>query len=143
MKSEIARQLEAYFARNPVLGGKPASEAAIVATQQRLGCQFSPEYVDFLRLFGCGVIGPDPVFGIGADAVDAMGPDDDVVTQTEDFRAQNWPGVKDWYVISVDARGNPIGIGSDGRLRLSDHDVGDIVVVAESFGQFLARNLSR
>jgi len=143
MRNEIVHQLEEYFTKYPILRGRPASEATIEAAQQRLGCRFAREYVDFLRLFGCGIVGPDPVYGIGAEAVAAMGSDDDVDAQTERFRAQQWPGVTDWYVISVDGRGNPIGIGPDGKVRLSDHDVGDILIVAESFEAFLTKNLSR
>ena len=143
MKVEIVQRLEEYFAKNSILRGNPASEAAISAAERQLGCKFAPEYAEFLRLFGCGVVGPDPVFGIGADAVDAMGSEDDVVTQTKQFRAQHWPGLTDWYVISVDGRGNPIGVGPDGRVRLSDHDVGDVTVIAENFESFLAKNLSQ
>lgn len=143
MNDHVVRQLRKYFAQSPALCGKPASEAAITSAQERLGCIFEPAYVEFLRLFGCGVVGPDPIFGLGADAVDAMGSDEDVVTQTEHFRAQQWLGVSGWYVVSVDGRGNPIGIDSDGRVRLSDHDAGEIVDVAESFEKFLVKDLSR
>jgi hypothetical protein len=92
MPQTIAR-LEAHFAAAPeVLRGSPASDAAIEQAQHRLECRFHEDYVEFLVLFGCGVIGPYPVFGIGPTP-DAMAEGDGVVEQTERFRAQRWPGI--------------------------------------------------
>lgn len=143
MKRETIAQMESYFAETPVLRGGPASEEAISEAQRRLGCRFAPDYVEFLGRFGCGIVGPDPIFGIGPEAVQALAAGDDVVTQTERYRGERWPGVADWYIVSCDARGNPVGIAPDGKVRLSDHDVGDTPVIAESFEAFLVKNLSR
>jgi hypothetical protein len=135
----IAR-LEAHFSQAPeVLRGAPATEEAIKAAETRLKCRFDADYVQFLRMFGCGMVGADPVFGIGT--AEALGADEDVVTQTERYRAQRWPRVQGWYVASADARGNPIGIGDDGVVRMSDHDVGDVSVLTTSFEAFLMKCL--
>jgi len=143
MQSDLLQKLRKYFEASPILCGMPASEADITSAQRRLNCQFVREYVEFLRLFGCGVVGPDPIYGLGADHVAAMAEDDDVVTQTERFRAHRWPGVANWYIISMDGRGNPIGLDADGRVWLSDHDAHAVVPVADDFETFLAQNLAR
>jgi hypothetical protein len=72
-----------------------------------------------------------------------LGLGEDVVTQTERYRTQRWPGVDGWYIVSTDGRGNPVGIGGDGVVRMSDHDAGDVVVVATSFEAFLVERLRR
>jgi len=135
MNEETIDRLTAKFAEHPVLRGRPAADAAIESAQQRLKCRFDRDYIEFLRRFGSAVVGPNSIFGIGV--ADAMGEDEEVVEQTERFRAQRWPGVGNWYIVSVDGRGNPIGIAPDGKVRLSDHDVGDISDVAESYEMFL------
>jgi hypothetical protein len=143
MKRETIARLNAHFAEAPeVLRGSPASDDAIAEAQQQLNCRFEPDYIEFLRLFGCGVVGPYPIYGLGA-APDAMGDDDRVVEQTTNFRQQQWPGIAGWYIVSTDGRGNPIGLGPDGLVRLSDHDVGDVPVLAQSFDEFLLNCLRR
>ena len=137
MRQETIDKLQAKFAKHPVLRGQPAADAAIAAAQRRLNCRFDPDYIEFLRHFGSGVVGPNSVFGIGIAA--AMGEDEEVVRQTEQFRAQHWPGTDDWYIVSVDGRGNPVGVAPDGKVRLSDHDVADIAELADSFESFLIK----
>jgi hypothetical protein len=137
MKPDTIARLEAHFAQAPdVLRGSPASETAIAEAERQLHCRFDPDYVEFLRLFGCGVVGPSPIFGVGATP-EAMGHDDGVVLQTRRFRSQQWPGIEGWYIVSTDGRGNPIGLSPDGQVRLSDHDVGDVAVMARNFEDFL------
>ena len=139
MNQHTITMLQRHFAESPVLHGRPATNTEIMRAQQQLTCKFVPDYIEFLRLFGCGIVGPDPVFGIGV--AQAMGDTDDVVWQTKYFREQRWPGVDGWYVISEDARGNPIGIDPYGKVRRSDHDVGDISIVADDFESFLLDRL--
>lgn len=139
MNQQTIRKLERHYSERPIARGQPASAAAIEEAEQRLGCRLHPDYIEFLRLFGCGFVGPDPVYGLGPGR--PAGIEQSVVEQTEWFRSQRWPGIDGWYVISDDERGNPIGIASDGKVRLSDHDVGDTPVVAESFEEFLLQRL--
>lgn len=143
MMRETLQDVERYFRQSPELRGEPATQDVIDEAQRILGCRFSQSYVEFLSRFGCGVIGADPIYGLGPEKVDAMGIDDSVVKQTQRFRAQKWPSVENWYITSADGRGNPVGINVDGKVRLVDHDVGDVVVVAEDFDSFLRQKLAR
>ena len=48
-----------------------------------------------------------------------------------------WKLTDNLVVISVDGAGNPIGIAKDGRVWISDHDVGKDSVMADSFEDFI------
>lgn len=140
MSPRTVERVKNHFATSTVLHGTPADESAIKAAEKRLKSRFPADYVEFLRLFGCGVVGPNSVFGIGL--AEAMGVGDDVVTVTERFRSQRWPGIAEWVIISDDGRGNPIGIAPSGQIMMSDHDVGDASVLADDFEGFLVSCLS-
>jgi hypothetical protein len=47
----------------------------------------------------------------------------------------------DGVVFADDGAGNPMWIGSDGTVRLADHDNGDTVVLAPSFSSLLEENV--
>jgi streptogramin lyase len=63
------------------------------------------------------------------------------VDVTKRFRADVWPGVESWYIISIDGRGDPIGIDSCGVVWLSDHDGSEIVRLASTFDRFIVELL--
>ncbi len=116
-------------------------EASIAAAESRLACTFSPGYRAFLREIGGAIVGSDPIFGVVK--ADDMGKLWSVTDVTEHFRRQGWPAVKDWYVVSMEGRGNPVGVDASGRVWMSDHDVGDVVQVADSFEAFLEAQLGQ
>jgi hypothetical protein len=60
-----------------------------------------------------------------------------VVDVTEHFRRQSWPGTDQWYVVSMDHAGNPIGVDDAGTVNSFDHDAGVMVQVASDFESFL------
>jgi len=111
------------------------STVQIRAAERRLGCMFDPVYVRFLQEFGAAMIGADPMYGIGS----VMDCEADVVAETLSFRSDKGLGVDDWYVVSNDGRGGPIGIAPDGKVWLSDH--GEIVPIAKSFPAYLAQRI--
>jgi streptogramin lyase len=81
------------------------------------------------------MVGPDPIFGVRP--CDDLGQTWSVVAVTKHRREEGWPGVDEWYVISEDGRGNPIGMDNRGRVWRSDHDVGDIELLAKSFEGYI------
>ena len=140
MKRSTLRKIEKQFERWPDMRAEGASEAMIEEAKQALGCTFDKQYREFLTRYGSGRVGPDPIFGV-FPAPD-LGKDWSVVDMTRTFRRQGWPGVDDWYVISVDGQGNPVGMDSRGRVRISDHDVGDQAMLARTFEKYLLHLLS-
>ncbi len=84
------------------------------------------------------MVGAYPIFGVRQAEV--MGNDGwSVEEMTKRFRSEGWDGTADWYIVSMDGAGNPIGISTDGRVWISDHDVGEVSVVASDFETFIAQ----
>jgi len=67
-----------------------------------------------------------------------------VLNVTKFYKAvQGWPSIEDWYIVSDDGFGNPIGIDPKGKVWLSDHDSGfEKVKLADSFDEFLYKVLT-
>ena len=84
----------------------------------------------------------DLIYGLSkqADMSDSIW---SVVEKTNFYKIkQQWPGIEDWYIISDDGRGNPIGCKSDGSVWLSNHDAGfEQVKLADDFEEFLEKIL--
>ena len=136
MNTEIWQKLDQVFAEFPVMraDGVPASE--IRSASEALGRRFDPDYCEFVARYGGAIVGPYPVFGLRRATV--MGNQWSVVDETKWFWAEHWRGVEDWYIVSLDHCGNPIGIAPNGCVMISDHDAGDIAQVAPSFEGFIA-----
>ena len=142
MNRKTIEALERQFAALPITratGVPTASE--ILAASAAIRCKFHEDYVAFLSRFGGAMVGSLPIYGLRPTEV--TGEPWSVVDVTEKFRSQGWPHVDDWYIISDDGFGNPIGVAPDGRVVLTDHDRGFVVsVLAEDFEAFLLKHLS-
>lgn len=140
MKPETLRRLAASFEQFPCLVGTPATEDEVLDAERRLGCQFDPDYREFLLRFGGATVGSEHIHGLSP--VESM--DDEmwsVVALTEHFRGDGWRGIEGWYICSMDGRGNPIGLKPDGTVWCVDHDVGDCYLVSEMFEGFIEKCL--
>jgi SUKH superfamily protein len=142
MKPETWARLDRLFADNLAIAGRAItvargvpSDEEIAGAAESLGREFDPNYIAFLKRYGGAVVGSLPVFGLRP--VEVIGKVWSVVEVTRRYRDQNWPGTADWYVISEDGFGNPIGIDADGKVMISDHDHGDIAILARNFEDFL------
>ena len=82
------------------------------------------------------MVGPCPILGLrAAEVMDEA--ESSVVDVTLTYRNEGWPGCDEWYVVSVDHAGNPVGVARDGSVWLSDHDAGETARVADSFEGYL------
>jgi hypothetical protein len=142
MKPETWTRLDRQFADDFAIAGQAItvaretpSDQEIAAAAELLGSNFDSDYVAFLKRYGGAIVGSLPVFGLRP--VEVMGVVWSVVDVTRRYRDQEWPGTADWYVISEDGYGNPIGIDSDGQVKVSDHDHGDVATLAPTFEDFL------
>lgn len=63
-----------------------------------------------------------------------------VVTATNQFRRQKWPSVDEWYVVSMTADGNPIGLDHEGVVWVSNHGIPERL--AEDLDTYLSRVVS-
>lgn len=142
MNAQTWKRLNEEFSRFPVMKATDVPSAAeIHEAEQILGCTFSEDYKEFLRRYGGATVGSLPIFGLRPAL--ATGSPWHIVELTQRYRAQNWPGVDNWYIISEDGFGNPIGIATDGKVMISDHDAGDITVLAQDFEDFLLNHCLR
>lgn len=137
MTNETLQALEKRFSESPFLKGGPVSREEINQAAVDIAATFPPDYVEFVEKFGGGIVGPYPIFGLRK--VSAMGRAFSVVNITKEFRAQKWRATEDWVVFSEDHAGNPIGLAPDGKVWISDHDFGQVTVIAESFEDYLRK----
>src|SRR5690242_17128770 len=114
--------LEAYRARWRDSLAWPVPATEVDAASAELGLPFPPDYREFVRRYGGGLIGAYPIFGLRiskamtyADATSSA-----VDHETQRYRQQQWPGVSEWLIISSDAGGNPIGIARNGQVWVSN-----------------------
>ena len=137
MRTDTIEALEEKFRLSPFLMGGTVSREEIDQAAMVIGATFPEDYIDFLERFGGAIVGPYPIFGLRK--VSAMGTTFSVVNVTNDFRQQNWRGTEDWVVFSEDHAGNPIGIAPDGKVWISDHDIGQVTILAECFEDYLRK----
>ncbi|MEZ6046013.1 MAG: SMI1/KNR4 family protein [Planctomycetaceae bacterium] len=140
MKPETLSKLDDQFARWPESRAQETpSVEEIQNAQKTLDCKFHEDYAEFLSRYGGGLVGSLPVYGLRP--VEYMGNVWSVVEVTREFRADDWPGCEDWYVISEDGYGNPIGIDQAGTVLSYNHDRGGLVKWADDFESFLVHLL--
>lgn len=134
MKKDTIKRLQALFAESPILVAEGVDDAEIDAAEKAIGASFVPDYRWFLRQHGGAMVKSLPVYGLRWSKVMA---ETTVVEVTQWFRKQGWKLTDQLVVISEDGSGNPIGIAKDGRVWISDLDVGADTVMAGSFEDFL------
>jgi hypothetical protein len=111
--------------------------------QEELNLKFDNDYVFFVLKYGGGIVGSFYIYGL--KKISLMGDELWSVIQNTIFykNKQKWPDIDDWYIISDDGRGNPIGCKPDGSVWVSDHDAGfEQVKLADDFELFLHKLLT-
>ena len=143
MSSNFANKLHMHMNELNGLYGGTCSEKEISQEEEKLNLLFSLKYKEFLLKYGGGIVANLYIYGL--KKISLMSDNLWSVVQNTKFykETQKWPGIDDWYIISDDGRGNPIGCKPDGSVWLSDHDAGfEQVKLADDFEQFLEKLLS-
>lgn len=136
MREDTWSALEIMFAKYPILQAGEISYDRIDTTAEQIGFPIDKDYREFIHRFGGAIVGAYRIYGLKRPP--AMGSQEPLFLDlTRDFRKDNWAGTDRWLVFSMDHCGNPIGIARDGSIWISDHDNGQIDVVASNFEQFL------
>lgn len=140
--NRVWQLLEEDFHKDSNLFAGPSTRQERIDAQKMLTVQFEQYYSMFLEKFGGGIVGSKFIFGV--KPISLMGNNlNTVVLNTLFYKDQDWPGIDDWYIVSDDGFGNPIGIDPDGKVWLSDHDSGfEKVKLADSFEEFLYKLLT-
>jgi hypothetical protein len=119
--------------------GQPfLQEDEINRVQIVLGVYFSEQYLRFIRDYGNASLPGHTVYGMYPLKDEWL---KTVLDKTLFYRNhQKWPGIEDWYIVSDDGFGNPMGVDPEGKVWLSDHDSGfEKVKLADDFEEFLYR----
>lgn len=137
MNSDTLAKLDEMFAESPVMRAEDVPTGDEVdAASQEIGIPFPEDYREFLLRYGGAMVGPYPVFGLRM--TDVM--DDSrwsVVDVTREIRSCGLDGVSKWIVFSEDHAGNPIGMDTDGKVWIYDHDFGGVTKLAEDFEEYI------
>ena len=124
-----------------VFGSVPEEE--LWDAEKKLKVTFHPVYIQLIKRYGAIDIYGQYIYGMRY--VSLMGKTNYTVVDKTLFykEKQQWPGIEDWYIISDDGRGNPIGCKPDGSVWLSDHDARcEHVKLADNFEEFLEKLLN-
>jgi hypothetical protein len=138
-ENNIFRRLEKYFKdhRNNYYGKIDIDE--VTQAEIALGINFNSLYPSFIEDYGPSFIKGYYIYG---PVVHQDMPDKDctVVKKTNYYKIeQKWPAIEDWYIISEDKNGNPIGINStNGEVWLCDESKDyEKKIIAGSFEDFI------
>ena len=144
MENSVWKELENYFEddRNDYVGGR-VNISLVEEAEKKVGLKFSLDYKKFLELYGGATVGGELIYGLSYQQCMSINCWS-VLDKTFFFKnKQKWPDIDDWYIISDDGRGNPIGCKPDGSVWLSDHDAGfEQVKLADDFEEFLHKLLT-
>lgn len=136
--------LEKEFSEYPTdAGGEVQDIKEIMDAEKMLGLIFCDAYKKFLQKYGGAIFEGFFVYGLRKQ----RSMDDcywSVIDNTIFFKeTQKWPGIDDWYIVSDDGSGNPIGINPKGEVWLSDHDSQfEQIKLADTFEDFLYKLLT-
>lgn len=130
--------LDSLFAESPVLVSGPAPAQELLRIEDYAGFGLPTDYRTFVERYGGAIVGAYSVYGFGASH--AMGNNESsVITMTEHFRSQKWPGTEGGLVVSMDHAGNPVTLDKQGCVWLHDHDFGSTEKLADSFEEHIIR----
>ena len=136
MRDETWELIEELFSRHPVLRAEEVPISEIEAAEAVIGVHLSNDYKQFVGRYGGAIVGPFPVFGLRRAQAMAKN-DGSFVEVTRHFRHQGWPGTERWAIISVDHAGNPIGLDSEGKVWICDHDARAVQQLANDFENYI------
>src|SRR6266478_3582044 len=114
MTEETWRRLEEWRAGWVDCLAWPVPTDEIDAASTALGLPFPPDYREFLRRYGGGMVGPYPIFGLRVSEVmrqclqrrSQMSTASTVDWENRRYREAPRPGIGDWLIISSDLGGN-------------------------------------
>lgn len=141
--NNIWASIHEYQKENPEDFAMGSTAEEIEQAEKNLNVHFSNQYKNFILNYGAA--GIEAYFIHGFSHLPLMDKHCWTVTQKTLFykQTQKWPKIDDWYIISDDGRGNPIGCKPDGSIWLSDHDAGfEQVKLADNFEEFIHKLLT-
>jgi len=130
--------IQSDYSKHPEDYGGRVCVSNLERAERILKLNFSNDYKKFLMAYGSCIMPGHIIYGLIPLGI--MGDNiTNVIDKTNFYKdQQGWIGIEDWYVISDDGSGNPIGVDPSGKVWLSDHDSGfEKILLADSFEEFL------
>jgi len=143
MQNSVWQLIDSEYKEYPEDYGGPLGDLSFISdVEKELKVQFSEQYKFFVQKYGSGIFPGHIIYGLRP--LDDMDDLKSVLDKTNFYKnTQQWPGIEDWYIVSDDGRGNPIGCKPDGSVWLSDHDSNfEQVKLANDFEEFLHKLLT-
>ena len=138
MEKDTILMIEDFFRKNPIAKGEPATREEIAKAEKELCLKFQEDYVFFLLNYGGSMIKNKEIYGFhNSELMD----DTDIVELTELFREDD--GNEKWLIIGTDYCGNSIGMDENGKILVHDHDVGEDVILGETFEDYILKIFSK
>jgi len=135
--------LEKFINEFPSIKCKNVNIKDIAEAERNLCLHFSDSYKFFLKNYECSIAGELRIYGL-SKAESFSNDLWSVIQNTNFFKEQEkWPDIEDWYIVSTDGSGDPIGINAKGEVWISYHDSGfEQEKLADSFEEFLYKLLT-
>lgn len=140
-KNNIWDILDEMLISKPYLFGIPVKDELIIdQSENMLDVKFSDPYRTFLEKYGGIILSGHVILGLLQSPENSFF-NDTIISKTTFFKKEQvWPKINDWYIISDDGSGNPIGIDPDGQVWLSDHNSGfEHILLASNFNEFILK----
>jgi hypothetical protein len=136
MKDSVKQYLEQWAEACPSdRAPRPATEEDVLDAEQRLGFKFPDDYKCFLLAYGGGMIGSNPVIGLGSTKDMSIHETD--MHAAMSFYYEPWMG-SNVVVISVDGLGNAWLLSLDG-VGFADHEEQKVNQKYKTFSEWLER----
>lgn len=143
MNNDVWKLLEEEYQEFPRRKCANAGDQIIDQCEQELGLIFSNSYKFFLKYHECSAVGE---LYINTLTRSERSPRElwSVADVTKWFKEeQQWPNIDDWYIVSDNGSGDPIGIKPNGEVWISYHDSGfEQEKLANNFEEFLYKLLT-
>ncbi len=137
MKANTIDKLNTFFAKNPIAKGEPSTLAEVEKAERELQLKIDEDYKIFTLTFGGSVVKNQEVYGFhSSELMD----DTNIIELTESYR-EDEQGNEDWLIIATDYSGNSIGIDKEGKVVVYDWDLEELVILGNSFEDFILKTL--
>lgn len=137
MNKEVLSIINEEFEMVPESFGGEKEIYEVRKAEDILGTKLPKDYVEFICMFGCGVVGTTVILGLG-EAQFVSTPS--FVEETLKFRRELSSKYEKIVIIGVDGAGNPIGFNSPNEeIILYDHNLGEKVFIASNFSEYLKK----
>ncbi len=137
MNKDVLSFINERFDMVPESFGGKVSIEEVNKAKEMIGVELPEDYIEFICMFGCGVVGSTVILGLGeAEYVSTPS----FVNETIEFRNDLSENYKNFVVIGIDGAGNPIGFNSPSKeIILFDFDFGGEVYLASNFSEYLRK----